>query len=91
MACKADTSKGKSDEIKMKKKTYKTVLTVAEAAVLRGIHNPHQLHLKTGITAPRCKKLWDGEGKFDLEDFDALCDGLNCKIKDLIKRVPVSE
>jgi DNA-binding Xre family transcriptional regulator len=73
----------------MKKKYfYTTVLTVAEAAVKRGIHNPYQLHLKTGISVPRSKKLWEGTGKFECADINALCDGLPCKIKDIIKRVP---
>ena len=75
----------------MKRNKLKTVLTVAEAAVLKGIHNPHQLHLKTGISVPRTNKLWNGEGTINLKDIDALCDSLNCKIKDLMKRIPDSE
>lgn len=74
----------------MKNETYKTILTVAEAAVKRGIHNAHQLHLKTGISVPRSNKLWNGEGKIELKDIDKICNNLPCKIKDIFKRVPAS-
>ncbi len=66
-------------------------MTVAKAAALKGIHNPYQLHKKTGISIPRVNKIWDGIGKFDLRDIDRLCNGLKCSIKDIFKRVPISE
>lgn len=71
-------------------KKYITEMTVAKAAALKGVHNPYQLHLKTGISIPRANKLWVGKGKFDLKDIAALCDGLRCGIKDIFNRFPDS-
>ena len=87
-----------------KRAKFKTILRVAQVAVLRGIHNVHQLAELTGISYPRAKKFWEAsenvglptktlekpEVKIELEDIDLLCEGLNCKVKDLIVRVPVS-
>ena len=81
-------SQSKVLETMNKKQPEQTVLTVARAAVKKGIHNPHQLHLVTGISVPRANKLWKGTSKLDLKDIDALCENLKCKIKDLITRVP---
>lgn len=88
-----------------KKAKYKTILRVAQVSVLRGIHNVHQLAELTGISYPRTKKLWEAsenvnskpgkniinaDVKIELEDIDLLCEGLNCKVKDIIVRVPIS-
>lgn len=93
----------KKSKLIKRRQRYKTILRVAQMAVLRGIHNVHQLAEITGISYPRTKKLWDAsanlrsgekedspEVKLELEDIDLLCEGLNCKVKDLIVRVPVS-
>lgn len=72
------------------KKNYKTIFTVAQTAKMKGIENAHQLHERTGISIPRSRKLWIGKCKVDLDDLDALCDKLPCRIKDIIQRVPTS-
>ena len=72
----------------MEKKKFITKLTVAKAAVRRGILNPYQLHQRTGISTPRCTNIWNGKGKIGMDDIDTLCDTLPCKIKDLFERVP---
>lgn len=79
------------ENLEMRKNKQRTVLTIAEAAVRKGIHNPHQLHQKTGISVPRSNKLWQGKGKIELTDIDAICDNLPCKIKDIIQRVPAGD
>jgi DNA-binding Xre family transcriptional regulator len=72
-----------------KKQSFKTKMTVDQACVKKGIHNPYQLHQKSGLSIPRANKLWKGKGKFELNDIDILCDTLLCKVKDIFKRVPV--
>lgn len=77
----------------MKPTKYITVYTVSKAAVLRGIHNPHQLHKATGISVPKVTKMWNNnrKGKIDLEMLDKVCDALKCRLYEIIKRVPESE
>ena len=72
----------------MQRKKLKTILTVDKAAVSNGILNPYQLHVRTGITTPRCTNLWNGTAKISMDDIDRLCDHLPCKVKDLFERVP---
>lgn len=77
----------------MDKKKKITVLTVDAAAKNNGIENPYQLYLKTKthLSIPRAKNLWFGKGKFSTEDFDILCESINCEISQLITRIEVSD
>jgi len=69
----------------------KAILNIKRTAVKKGIHNPHQLHLETGISVPRINKMWASKSPvLRLEDIEVLCETLNCKVQDIIQLVPTS-
>jgi hypothetical protein len=73
-----------------KAKRFITVIDVQSICKKRGIENPHELHLKTGVEYGRVNRWWNNKGVLKPEDYDILCDTLPCAIKDIIYRKEVS-
>jgi DNA-binding Xre family transcriptional regulator len=64
----------------------KIKLNVKEAAEGRGISNPRELHLKSGVTYSVCYRMWyeANQNRLDLTVLARLCDALECAPSDLL-------
>lgn len=73
----ADLSRGPMSRIR---------LNVKDAAEERGISNPRELHLKSGVTYSVCYRMWyeADQTRLDLKALARLCDALECGPSDLL-------
>ena len=64
-------------------------LRVREAAEAKGIANPRELHLKSGVTYSVCYRMWyeARQTRLDLPALAQLCTALGCQPGDLLELV----
>jgi DNA-binding Xre family transcriptional regulator len=64
-------------------------LRVREYAEARGIANPRELHLKSGVTYSVCYRMWyeANQSRLDLPALAKLCMALECQPGDLLMLV----
>jgi DNA-binding Xre family transcriptional regulator len=61
-------------------------LRVREFAEGKGISNPRELHLKSGVTYSVCYRMWyeASQTRLDLPALAQLCEALQCQPGDLL-------
>jgi len=64
----------------------KVKINVRQVAETRGVNNPRDLSLKTGITYSVCYRMWyeADQTRLDLNSLARLCDFLECQPGDLL-------
>jgi DNA-binding Xre family transcriptional regulator len=64
-------------------------LRVREVAEEKGISNPRELHLRSGVTYSVCYRMWyeATQTRLDLPALAKLCVALDCKPGDLLELI----
>ena len=64
-------------------------LRVREVAEKKGISNPRELHLESGVTYSVCYRMWyeANQTRLDLPALSRLCIALDCQPGDLLELV----